>query len=120
MLDRKKIECPHRLEKAIELKPDSYKAWTDKSVALIGLGRYREALNGIEKAIDLNPNDASVWYNCACVYSLMSNKGEGLSKLKKAIEIDPSWKEDAKKDEDFKWLWDDADFKKLVELESGD
>ena len=50
----------------------------------------------------------------------MSNKGEGLSKLKKAIEIDPSWKEDAKKDEDFKRLWDDADFKKLVERKSGD
>ena len=45
----------------------------------------------------------------------MGNKEKAMSDLEKAIELDKSRKEKAKKDEDFKNLWDDEDFKKLVE-----
>jgi hypothetical protein len=38
-----------------------------------------------------------------------------LKSLKKAIELNPQFKEQAKKDNDFKEYWDDPDFKKLVE-----
>ncbi len=46
--------------------------------------------------------------------SLMNNKEKSLEYLSKSIELDPKYKEEAKKDEDFKNLWDDEDFKKLV------
>ena len=43
------------------------------------------------------------------------DKGESLESLQKAIELDPKHKEGAKKDDDFKGLWDDEDFRKIVE-----
>lgn len=58
---------------------------------------------------------ANAWYNRACVYSIKGEKEKALSDLKKAIELDKSNKEKAKKDEAFKNLREDEDFKKLVE-----
>jgi hypothetical protein len=51
----------------------------------------------------------------ACYYSLQNKKVKALENLKKAIELNSKYKEKAKKDEDFKNLWQDEDFKKLVE-----
>ena len=45
----------------------------------------------------------------------MGEKKGALLSLKKAIELDEQRGKDAKKDEDFKALWEDDDFKKLVE-----
>jgi tetratricopeptide (TPR) repeat protein len=102
-------------EKAIELKPDYAKAWRSNGVALGKLGRYEESLKASEKAIELKPDYASAWYNHACVYSMKGDKEKALRDLKKAIELDISHKEEAKEDKDFEKLWDDEDFKKLVE-----
>ena len=101
-------------EKAIELNPDLAEAWANKGDALGGLGRYDEALKASEKAIELNPDLADAWYGLACVYSLKDDEENALKNLSKAIELNPKCKEDAKKDKDFKNLWDDEDFKKLV------
>ena len=102
-------------EKAIELKLDYADAWGNKGVALDKLGRYEEALEASEKAIELKPDYASAWYNHACVYSMKGDKEKALSDLKKAIELSISYKELSKEDKDFEKLWDDEDFKKLVE-----
>ncbi len=101
-------------DKAIELKPDYAGAWWGKGAALDRLGRHEEALKAFDKAIELKPDDADARYNRACVYSIKGEKGKALSNLKKAIELDKSYKEKVKKDEDFKKLWDDEDFKRLV------
>jgi hypothetical protein len=45
----------------------------------------------------------------------MKNKDQTIFNLKHAIELDSSYKEMAKNDEDFKELWEDEDFKKLIE-----
>lgn len=102
-------------DKAIELKPDYVEAWYNKGVVLDNLGRHDEALKAYDKAIVLKPDFARAWYNRACVYSVKGEKEKALSDLKKAIELDVSCKEKAKTDEGFKNLWDDEDFKKLVE-----
>jgi len=102
-------------EKAIELKPDYAKAWYSKGVILGKLGRREEELKAYEKAIELKPDYAEAWYNKACMYSLRGDKENALKNLSKAIELNSEDKEKAKKDEDFKNLWDDKDFKKLVE-----
>ena len=102
-------------EKAIELEPDDALMWTNKALCLIKMDRYNEAIEASDKAIDLRTDYAVAWFNRACAYSLMGNKEKALSDLEKAIELDKSYKEKAKKDEDFKNLWDDDKFKKLVE-----
>jgi len=53
-------------------------------------------------------------YSRASIFALKGEKEESLSNLKKAIKEDQSYKEKAKQDQDFKKLWDDEDFRKLV------
>jgi len=102
------------IEKAIELKVNYGEGWHDKGYVLTDLSRYDEALKAYKKAIEIKQDYASAWYNIACIYSIKGEKEKALFNLKKAIEIDISCKEDAKKDEEFKKLRDDEDFKKLV------
>ncbi|MBI2101532.1 tetratricopeptide repeat protein [Candidatus Woesearchaeota archaeon] len=101
-------------EKAIELDPKDNTLWVNKGVILFKLNKPEEALKAFEKAIELDPKDPNVWFNISCYYSIKNKKEEALLNLKKAIELDSKHKDDAKKDEDFKFLWKDEDFKKLV------
>ena len=57
---------------------------------------------------------AIAWYNKACAYSLKGDKQNALKNLSKAIALDAKYKEDAKSDANFKNLWDDEDFKRIV------
>ena len=101
-------------DKATELKPDYAGAWNSRGVALGKLGRYEEALDACDKAIELKPDYANAWYNKACAYSLIGDKENALKNLSKAIDLDAKSKEKAKSEEDFKNLWDDEDFKRIV------
>ena len=49
-----------------------------------------------------------------CLYSLKNDKYNAIKHLLKAIELDTHHKEIAKKDKDFKNLWDDEDFMKIT------
>ncbi len=102
-------------DKAIELDPNYAMTWVNKGNALIKLSRHEDALKACDKAIELDPNFGGAWYNRACSHSLLGKKGEALSDLKRAIELDKLFKSEAKTDLDFKNLWEDDDFKKIVE-----
>ena len=86
----------------------------NKGVALGKLGRIDEAVKAYDKAIEIKPDFAEASYNAACTYCLKGDKENALRNLSKAIKSDAKCKEYAKKDEDFKNLWDDEDFKRLV------
>ncbi len=109
-------EAIKAFDKAIEIEPDIASAWNNKSTALGKLGKLDEAIKALDKAIEIEPDNASAWYNHACVYSMMGKKEKALSDLKKAIDLDKSFKEEAKKDMDFKNLFDDENFKKILGL----
>ena len=102
------------IDKAIELKPDYAEAWDSRGFALAKLGRYEEALKVIDKAIGLKPDDAEIWFHKACTYSLKGDKQKALKNLSKAIDLDAKYKEEAKSDADFKNLWDNDDFRRIV------
>lgn len=102
-------------ERGIEINPRNALAWHNKGAALIKNGRYEEALKICDKAIELDSKNAGAWYNRACAYSLKKDKPNAFEDLKKAISLDTKWKTEAKNDESFKWLSDDAEFKKLTE-----
>jgi tetratricopeptide (TPR) repeat protein len=102
-------------EKATELKPDYAQAWHNKGIILSKLGKLDDALISLKEATELKPDYANAWFNLACAYALKGNKENTLQHLKKAIELDGKYKEMAKTDKDFKSLWEDEDFKKLVE-----
>ena len=108
-------EALKAFEKAIELKPNYALAWYNKGVTLTKLGRHEESLKASEKTIELKPDYAGAWYNHACYHSMKGDEEKALRDLKKTIELDISYKEVAKEDKDFEKLWDNEDFKKLVE-----
>ena len=72
-------------------------------------------LASYDKAVELKPDYADAWYNKACSYSLKGDKGKSLENLRKAIELDPKYKKMSNLDDEFESLWDDEDFKKIVE-----
>jgi tetratricopeptide (TPR) repeat protein len=81
---------------------------------LAKLARYDEALKAYEKEIELKPEDADAWFHKACAYSLKGDKENALKHLSKVIDLDAKYKEKAKSDDDFKNLWNDEDFKRVV------
>jgi tetratricopeptide (TPR) repeat protein len=107
-------EALRACEKAIELKPDYADPWVNKVAVLGSLGRHDEALSACEKAIELKPDYDSAWYNKACAYSLKKDKDNALLSLRRAVELNSKYREKAKQDKDFEWLWEDEDFKKIV------
>jgi tetratricopeptide (TPR) repeat protein len=101
-------------DKAIELKPGFAKAWNGRGVALGKLDRRDDALEAFHKATDLKPDLTEAWYNKAFTYNLKGDKEKTLKNLSKAIDLDAKYREKAKSDEDFKNLWDDEYFKRIV------
>jgi tetratricopeptide (TPR) repeat protein len=110
-------EALKAFDKAIELQSDYANAWNNRGVVLGSKSkprRYDEALEAYKKASELEPDFAEAWFNQACIYSLKGDKKNALKHLSKAIDLDAKYKEKAKTDDDFKNLWDDEDFKRIV------
>jgi tetratricopeptide (TPR) repeat protein len=102
-------------EQAIKINPKDALAWANKGYVLGKLGQYEESFKAFDKAITLNPKNAAIWYDRACVYSFRNDKQNVLEDLKKAVNLDAKLKTEARKDDDFKWLWEDEEFKKITE-----
>lgn len=101
-------------DKAIGINPNFEEVWNNKGIALHKLDRYDEALTAYDTAIEKKQDFGDAWYNKACTYSLKGDKGNTLKSLSKATDLDAKYKETAKSDDDFKNLWDDEDFKRIV------
>jgi tetratricopeptide (TPR) repeat protein len=80
-----------RLEAAINIKPDSHEAWSNKGNALDALGRPDEALEAFNKAIEIKPDDASDWSNKGVTLADLGRHDEALEAYNKAIEIKPDF-----------------------------
>ncbi|MCY7274413.1 MAG: tetratricopeptide repeat protein, partial [Phormidesmis sp. CAN_BIN44] len=76
-------------DKAIELKPDSYRAWNNQGDALEELERYEEALTSYDKAIELKPDSYRAWNNQGNVLEELERYEEALTSYDKAIELKP-------------------------------
>ncbi|MCJ7746923.1 MAG: tetratricopeptide repeat protein [Desulfobacterales bacterium] len=101
-------------EKAIALKPDYAEAWIYRGLILAELGQNQAAITACIKSNELKPNNPMILYNTACAYSKMKNKDGALTFLSKAIISDSKYRNIAKTDEDFKWLWKDTEFLRLI------
>ena len=107
-------EALNAFETALTLNPKRFDVWGMQAGALSKLNRYDEAISTLNKALEIAPDYASNIYNRGCIYCLKGDKVNALADLKMAISMNPSFKEYAHKDEDFKSLWDNEDFKKLT------
>ena len=110
----KNDEAIKAYDKAIEINPQDSNAWDNKGNALYDLNKTDEAIKAYNKAIEINPQNSIAWYNRASTYSFINNKDQVIFNLKKAVELDGSLKDVAKKDDAFKGLWKDEQFKEIV------
>jgi tetratricopeptide (TPR) repeat protein len=107
-------EALKAFEKATSLDPKRFDVWGMQADALSKLGRYDEAISTYNKAVEIAPDYAGIIYNRGCAYCRKGDKVNALADRKRAISLNPQLKAYAPKDEDFKSLWDDEDFKKLT------
>lgn len=101
-------------EKATVLGPDNADAWQNKAGLLAKNNKFDEAIASYDKAVSLAPGQPVFIYNRGCVYCLKGDYAKALADLGKAVSMNPQFKSYAVKDEDFKSLWDNEDFKKLT------
>jgi predicted Zn-dependent protease len=108
-------EAYEAFDKATSLDPKRFDVWSMKAGVLSKLGRFDDAIAASNKAMELAPGRPVNYYNRACYYCLKGEKENALADLKKAIELNPKFKKSARLDEDFKSLYEDADFRKLTQ-----
>jgi tetratricopeptide (TPR) repeat protein len=101
-------------EKATSLDSNNSDAWQNKAGLLAKSNKLDEAISSYSKAIELAPNQPVFIYNRGCVYCRKGDKASALADLGKAVSMNAQFKSYAPKDEDFKTLWEDEDFKKII------
>ncbi|HKC78103.1 MAG TPA: tetratricopeptide repeat protein, partial [Gaiellaceae bacterium] len=72
------------------------------------------ALAACQVALEKHPGNALILYNIACTQSLLGRSDEALATLGESVGKWPKFKENAKGDDDFTSLRDDARFLELV------
>jgi tetratricopeptide (TPR) repeat protein len=110
-------EALKALDKATTMNPKLADAWGIKGYLQAKMKKYDEAITSCNNAIEVSSPEHAGYrvYSRACVYALKGDKTNALADLKKAIAVRPDFKTRAPKDEDFKSLYSDPDFKKLTE-----
>lgn len=101
-------------EKATTFDPKNPDTWQNKAGILAKTDKLDEAISSYSKAIELAPAQAVFIYNRGCAYSRKGDKLNALTDLGKAVSMNQQLKTYAAKDEDFKSLWEDEDFKKII------
>ena len=75
---------------------------------------YEGALAACHVALEKFPGNALVLYNIACMQSMLGRGDEALETLRTSVDAWPRFKENARKDDDFTSLREDARFLELV------
>jgi tetratricopeptide (TPR) repeat protein len=75
---------------------------------------YEGALAVVEQTLREYPGNALAHYNIACMSSLLGKPDDALEHLRAAVDSHPPYAENAREDDDFAPLRDDARFQQLV------
>jgi tetratricopeptide (TPR) repeat protein len=100
--------------KAILLNPGRADVYGMQAAALLQNGKPGEAIAAADKGVELFPDNPGAIYNRGCIFALIGDKVHALADLRKAVEINPGLKQHAGRDEDFKSLWEDEEFKTIT------
>lgn len=103
------------LNKASQLEPGNSFIYSTRVWAHNALGNHRQAREDLDRSLSLAPNNSWMNWNAAVFYALTGEKEKALAALEKAIRLNSTLKRNAKTDKNLQSLWNDADFKKLVE-----
>lgn len=101
-------------EKSTLLDSGNADSWQLKAGLLAKTNRFDEAISSYTRAIELAPGQPVFIYNRGCAYCRNGDKANALADLGKAVSMNPQLKTYATQDEDYKSLWEDEDFKRIV------
>lgn len=100
-------------DRVLYYKPDHYRAWFIRAVALSNLGKYEEAIASYDKGLHYKPDDYDAWYNKACIYGLQGDVPLAVKNFKQAIKLNPKYKDRANSDKDFDLIREHPEFQQL-------
>jgi len=80
-------------EKAIELQPDYFLAWSNRGNLLADLGYVTEAIDSYEKSLKLNPNYPEAWTNCGNAFFDLGRFEDARMAHEMALSLDPNYGE---------------------------
>jgi tetratricopeptide (TPR) repeat protein len=103
------------LDRASQLEPKNSFVYSTRLWAYNALGDTQRTLGDLDKSIELAPNNSWMHWNVAVFYALTGEKRKAIAALGRAIKFNGGLRQGAKTDKNFQSLWNDADFKKLVE-----
>ena len=84
------IEALSNFTKAIELNPNFYEAYNDRSVVKFYLKDYEGSINDCNRAIKLNPNFAEAYNNRGNALLEFDKFSEAIHNFNKAIDLNPN------------------------------
>ncbi len=77
------------IDEALEQKPNSFKLWRTKGVALGNLERHDEALACFERATELNPRFFSAWYHRGVACTVLKRYDDAILNYEEAHRLNP-------------------------------
>jgi hypothetical protein len=85
------------------------------SMAAYGEQRYADAVEAVRGGLEQMPDNAGLHYNYACFATLAGETGdETFAHLQRSVELHPSFREQARRDDDFAAIRDDPRFEQAL------
>ena len=80
-------------DKAIEVNPHYYVAYSNRGDAYDSLGDYKQAIGNFDRAIEIKPTFAEAYSNRGVAYWRMGNYKQAIGDFDRAVEIKPRYAE---------------------------
>jgi tetratricopeptide (TPR) repeat protein len=100
--------------KAIELDPSHAHAMVNRAYTKRSKGDLDGAVEDARRALDLEPELWRAWLALSLSYSSKKDRMHCMEALRTLLKLDPKLKDWIRKHEDFGWLSNDAEFKRLT------
>jgi len=76
----------------LRLRPAAGEGWANRGGALLGVTRYKEAIDSITKGLELGlKQPEKAYYNRALAYEFVDDEKSAYFDYKKALELKPGW-----------------------------
>ncbi len=76
-------------DKALKIDDKQVKVWSNRSLALSGLKKFKEAHDSVDRAITLDNQFAESWYNKATIYIKQEQLEKAIENLDRFIQLKP-------------------------------
>ncbi len=84
------IEALQLLDRALQIRSDLPEIYSNRSSALMSLGRFDEAYDSCQKAIEVDPSYGDGWFNAGNALSKLGRRAEAIRHFQRAVQTRPN------------------------------